>query len=53
MFASLLAASRASSLGLDGVTRTDADMLVGFAIPSGSRSLARGAVFERPFANWE
>jgi hypothetical protein len=38
MFASLLAASRASNLGLVGCTRTDADMYAGRIPPSGSTS---------------
>ena len=41
MFASLLAASLASNLGLVGCTLTDWLMNDGFAIPSGSRSSAR------------
>ena len=50
MFASLLAASRASSLGRVGCTRTDADMYAGRAIPSGSRpSLGTAETeFDRP-----
>ena len=40
MFASLLAASRASNLGLVGCTRTDADIYAGRIPPSGSTSLA-------------
>ena len=49
MFASLLAASLASNLGLVGCTRTEADMKVGFVMPSGSKSLP-GEVGIRPFA---
>ena len=53
--ASLLAASRASNLGLVGCTRTDADMLTGFAIPKGSKPLlgTPETEFERPFPRGE
>ena len=40
MFASLLAASRASNLRLVGCTRTDADIYAGRIPPSGSTSPA-------------
>jgi len=40
MFASLLAASRASNFRLIGCTRTDADICAGRIPPSGSTSLA-------------
>ena len=50
MFASLLAASRASSLGRVGCTWTLADMYAGRPMPSGSRpSLGTAETeFERP-----
>jgi len=49
MFASLLAASLASSLGLVGCTRTDCDICPGFTMPNGSVSwfIAEAG---RPFA---
>lgn len=44
MFASLLAASRASNLRLVGCTRTDADICEGRIPPSGSTSPPRGGI---------